>query len=241
MFDKKFYAKDADYVEGFEDGSGKLAGFACNGIAHSGGGDGDIEDVVVVAIFDDAPICVRSISTAGGDDGDFFFKRDKCFEDGGHAADGGPRGLGLVRRRDANLPFAVVSEVGGFEDRRAAQVGDGAGEVIGSDNGAERRQRKPSVGEKRFFADAMLRRVQDLTLGPHGRVLGGGLRRRRGNVFKFEGHHADGGGEAAHGVEIVIRRDDFEVGDLPGRRIGVWGKGVDAIAHAAGGDGEHAS
>ena len=43
------------------------------------------------------------------------------------------------------------------------------------------------------------------------------------------------------GVEIVVRRDDFEVGDLAGGRVGVGRKGVDAIAHAAGGDGEHAA
>ncbi len=72
-------------------------------------------------------------------------------------------------------------------------------------------------------------------------MLGGGLRSGRGNVFKFEGHHADVRRKTANGVKIVIGRNDFEVGHLAGGRVGVGRKGVHAIAHAAGGDGEHAS
>jgi len=87
MFDKKFYAKDADYVEGFEDGSGQLAGFAGNGIAHSGGSDGEIEDVIMVAVLDHALIGVSSIASAGGDNGNLALKRDQSFEDGGHVSD----------------------------------------------------------------------------------------------------------------------------------------------------------
>jgi hypothetical protein len=52
--------------------------------------------VVVVAIFDDAPIGVGAIGTAGSDDGDFLFEFNEGFEDGGDAADGGPGGFGLI-------------------------------------------------------------------------------------------------------------------------------------------------
>ena len=165
----------------------------------------------------------------------------KCFEHGGHVSDGGPCGGGLLGRCDADLSFAVVAEIGGLENRRAAEVGDGAREVVRVENGAERRQRKAGVREKRFFADAVLRGVQDFAGGAHGRVFGGGLGGGRGNIFEFESDHADAGGEAAHGVQIVVRGDDFEVGDLAGGRVGVGRKSVDAIAHAAGGDREHAA
>ncbi len=44
-----------------------------------------------------------------------------------------------------------------------------------------------------------------------------------------------------NGVQIVVRAAHFAIGDLAGGRVVVGRKRVDAIAHSAGGDGEHAS
>jgi hypothetical protein len=36
----------------------------------------------------------------------------------------------------------------------------------------------------------------------------------------------------ADGIQVLAGGSDFEVGDLTGRRIGIWGKRVDPVAHA---------
>ena len=87
----------------------------------------------------------------------------------------------------------------------------------------------------------MLRGVKDFAAGSHRRVFGGRLGGGRRNIFELEGDDADARGKTAHGVEIVIGSDDFEVGHLTGGRVGVGRKSVHAVAHAAGGDREHAA
>jgi len=239
--DEEFDTQDADYVERLEDGASEFAGSTGDIFGDGGGGDGQVEDMVAVAILDDAPIGVGAIGATGGDDGDFFFEFDEGFEDGGSAADGGPGGFGLLGGSDADLPFAVVTEVGGFEDGRTVQVRDGAGEFGGSRDGAEGREREAGVSEKYLLADTVLGGVEDFAFRADRGVPGGGFGGGRWDVFEFEGNNADGGSEAAHGVEVVIGGDDFEVGDLAGGSVGVGGKSVDAVAHAPCGDGEHAS
>ncbi len=78
-------------------------------------------------------------------------------------------------------------------------------------------------------------------LGPHRSHSLGSGGCGGGDVFEFERDHVHVGGEAADGVEIVVGRVDFHVGDLAGGRVFVGRERVDPIAHAAGGDGEHAA
>jgi hypothetical protein len=62
-----------------------------------------------------------------------------------------------------------------------------------------------------------------------------------GTFSNSEGDGADLAREAAHGVEVFVGGDDFEIGDLAGGGIGIGREGMDAVAHAARGDGEHAA
>src|ERR1700721_937159 len=94
--DEKLDAEDADDVERFEHRSRDLASFALHGIGYRRGCNGNIENAVLMPVFDDAPIRVHSIETAGGDDGDFAVKRDESFEEGRHVSNGGPRGGALL-------------------------------------------------------------------------------------------------------------------------------------------------
>ena len=63
----------------------------------------------------------------------------------------------------------------------------------------------------------------------------------RRNVLELEGDDVHAARERAHGVEIVVGRDDLEVGDLAGRRVVLGRERVDAVAHAPRGDREHAA
>ena len=48
----------------------------------SAGRDGQVEDVVVVRVFDDAPVGEVAVDAAGGDDGNLAFEVDERFEIG---------------------------------------------------------------------------------------------------------------------------------------------------------------
>ena len=60
-------------------------------------------------------------------------------------------------------------------------------------------------------------------------------------VLEFEGDDIHVFGEALHGLHVVVGGHDFAVGDVTGGRVGFGRERVDAVAHAPGGDGDHAA
>ena len=95
----------------------------------------------------------------------------------------------------------------------------GAAEIGFRSNGGKRHDGKAAVGEKRLLADAVLRDVERPAVRPDDRVLFGRRRRRRRHVLELEGDDVHAARERAHGVEVVVRRVDLDVGDLSGRRV----------------------
>src|SRR5207249_218201 len=75
----------------------------------------------------------------------------------------------------------------------------------------------------------------------HERARLGRFGRRRRHVLELEGDDVDGAGEGADGIEIVVRRVDFDVRHLSRRRVVVRGERVHAVAEAARRHGEHAA
>ena len=59
------------------------------------------------------------------------------------------------------------------------------------------------------------------------------------HVLELEGDDSHVFREVAQRVEILIRRRDLAIGDLPRRRVLVGRKRMNAVSHAASGDGEH--
>src|SRR5205807_752520 len=100
---------------------------------------------------------------------------------------------------------------------------------------------KAVAGEELLFAQAvpadvqhLRRRVDRPQLGDRGERLGR-------DVLELEGDHVHAGGKAPGRVEVVVGGDDLLVGDLAGGAVVGRVEGVNAVAHAAGGDGEHAA
>ena len=81
--------------------------------------------------------------------------------------------------------------------------------------------------------------VENMPGGTHRSVFSGRLRGIGRNIFKLECHHADSGGKAAHGVQIIVRRFDLQVGYLACGRVLIGRIGVHPIPHPPRGDGEH--
>ena len=75
----------------------------------------------------------------------------------------------------------------------------------------------------------------------YGSLLGDGPERFGGDVLELEGDDVNIAGKATSGVDIVVRSDHFDIGDLAGRGVEGGIESVNAVAHAPRGDGEHAS
>jgi len=63
--------------------------------------------------------------------------------------------------------------------------------------------------------------------------------RCRRHIFEFESDYIDALGKNPDLVKVVVGRLGLDVRNLPGRRIAVRRKGVHAVAHLAGLNGEH--
>jgi hypothetical protein len=66
-------------------------------------------------------------------------------------------------------------------------------------------------------------------------------RQPRRDVLELERHHVHRPCERTHLIDVVVRRDDLDVGDLPGGRVVFGRQRVDAVAEAARRHGKHAS
>src|SRR5262245_46372686 len=147
----------------------------------------------------------------------------------------------MIRGRDLRLTLTVIAESGGLQNRRAGEFAQPGLQIFDRVHGFERRDWEAVIAEEGFFAQPVLSDVQHRAAGSDGRAFGGGLRGRRRNVLELERHDVYVGGEAANGDQVVVMRLDLDVGYLPRRRVGFRREGVDAVAHPARGDGEHAA
>ena len=86
----------------------------------------------------------------------------------------------------------------------------------------------------------MLRDLERASARTHDGVLGGRGGSGYGHVFKFEGHHVDAARKGADLVQIVVGRLEFDVGDLPRRRVAFRRERVHAVPQTPRGDREHA-
>ena len=170
-------------------------------------------------IFDRAVVYELAVLAARGDHRNLAIEIDERFEHCFLLADGAP-GLGrAIGRIDSKLTLAVVAERGGFQHRRAAQIGERAVQAFERTHLAIRRCRQAGIREERFFADALLRGVQNRSAGTDGRATGGGLGRGRRNIFELECYYADVAREIGDRVQIVVGRLYFQVGHLAGGRV----------------------
>ena len=103
----------------------------------------------------------------------------------------------------------------------------------------ERCDRETVIGQKCLFPHAVLRSVQDITVRKHIYELGRRIHRRRRHVFEFERDYIDRCRKLSNGVKVLVCRICLDVGDLPGRRVALGRKSVNAIAHLAGLDSKH--
>ena len=183
----------------------------------------------------------RPVNPARGDDGQLAFEIDEGFENGFVAAQLVPGFERIVVRSESNLPFSVVPERGRLKDRRTADCPHAIGEIDVTANRCERRDRQPEIVQKRFFANPMLRDFECAAVWPDDRVCFGGRHRERGDILELEGHDVDAARKLPNPIDIVVRGDDLDIGDLSCRRVVFRRERVHAIAQPSGGHREHAA
>src|SRR5436305_8232857 len=239
--EEHLHGEHADHPQPLQDAAGDRDRLPLHSGGHGGRRGRDVEDMPVMAVLDHSEMGEGAVEPPGGHHGDLAVEIHEGLEDRLLAAEGGPGGLRLARGRDPHLPLAVVPPAGRLQHRRGAQCGEGGAEVVQRADGRERGDGEAGAGQEPFLAQPVLGGVEHGAGRPHGSVLRGGLGGGGGDVLELEGDHVHPAGEIAHRVEVVVGGLHLAVGDLAGGGVVVGGEGVDPVAHAPRGDGEHAA
>jgi hypothetical protein len=101
--------------------------------------------------------------------------------------------------------------------------------------------RESVLREERFFAKPVLRCVEHLTIRVDLDESRRRIDRRGWDILKLERHNVNAPCELPDLVEIAIVGDRLDIGDLTCGRVAVGREGVDAEAHFARFDSEHAA
>ena len=202
------------------------------------GHDGLIENVLGVPVLHRHIAGDSAVLSARGDDRNFPFEVDEAFDNGATGRrSGAGLGPGSVRIGvlvDAHLALAVVAQARGFQDRRRAQIRRRGSQLGTVGDRAVRCGGDAGGGNKVLFLDPVLGDRQGLRIGPHGDPCFKVFNRRQRNVFKFQRHHVDGGGEGIEGGGVIERRHRRLVGDLRRRFIRRLAENMAAVAEPGG-------
>ena len=95
--------------------------------------------------------------------------------------------------------------------------------------------------QKSLLPQAVLRRVEYAAFGANRCDVRCGVDAGGRYVLELQGDDVHVCREALHGLHVVIGGHDFTVGNVTGGRVGFGREGVDSVAHAPGGDGDHAT
>ena len=192
-------------------------------------------------VLDRAVMGKAAVEAARRNHGDLHREVHELLDDRFLVADEAPHPLALFDVVDAVLALAVVTERRGLDDGGKADDAEGHGELVERLRLGKRRHRVAAIGEKPFFAGALLRDVQRGSAGPHRHDLGRGIGRVVEDVLEFERDHVDAAGEGANRIEVVVLGADFQIGDLTGGRVDARRERVNAVAHAPGLERQHAA
>ena len=104
---------------------------------------------------------------------------------------------------DQRLALAVVAEPAGLQDRRAAELGDRAGERAGVVDGGEGRGPQARVAQEVLLDQPVLGQRQRPRAGPHRHALGEEFDGRGRHVLELVGDDVDRAGEAEQRFLVV--------------------------------------
>lgn len=219
--DEEFDGEESDDLEGVEDAMGEGLGLGGEGGRDASRGEGEVEDVMGVGVFEDWEGGEGAIGGTGGNDADFAVEGDEGFVDA-FSAEELEEGVGeLLWGADELLALAVVAEGGGLEDAWDAELGGGEVEVLEGVDGAEWGDGEAVLLEEGFFAEPMLGDVEDAPVWADGSDFSGGEAGGGGDILELEGDDIDLGSEAADLIEVFVGGDAFDIGDGAG-----WGVGI---------------
>ncbi len=194
-----------------------------------------------MVVLDHAPVGEGPVGAAGGDDRHLLLEVDERLQDGLAGRQRRPTRRRVRRRRDQRLPLAVVPPAGGLEDGRAAEPGDGGGQL----GQTHRPGSQAATGNAVVAArNAFSRRRCWVTCrtDPPGRTganVAAAAAVAAGTFSNSNVTTDTDPGEGPDGVQVVVGGRHLDVGHLAGRRVVVGRERGHPVPHLPGGDGEH--
>src|SRR4051812_870680 len=210
-------------------------------LRYRGGRDRYVENVMRVRVLERAEVRPLAVDAARANHRDLAREIDEGLDDRFALVQRVPRLWQAVGGCDRDLSFPVVPERRRLDHAGPWNRVGGDGEIVGGPHRHERRYGDAERRQERLLTNAMLRNRERLSVRPHERDLFGGRRRRRRHVLELERDDVDFLGKGADRLDVVVRRDHFDVGDLARRRVVVWRERVDAVAEPARRHGKHAT
>ena len=196
---------------------------------------------MLVLVFRDGEGNRFPVGAAGTHDGEFGAKGDPFFKNAPRRSKSFPDFGGIRPGFEFDLALAIIAEVRRFEHRGGSDFLERLGKAVGGIDHAEGRARKTMRVKECLLAFSVLANVQHLTARMHRTNLGNRLNRGTRDVFKLKGNHIHPVSEFFQCGGIGVGSIDLEIADLTRWAIGLGLVGMDAVAHAARSDGQHAA
>src|SRR5215510_3795414 len=105
------------------------------------------------------PMRERAVNPARADDRKLEREINPGFQNHLLSARRRERGFGLIRASDLRLPFAVIAEPGGLQNRGTSEFVQPGLQIFKGVHGPERRDRKTVIAEESLLAQPVLRDV----------------------------------------------------------------------------------
>ena len=182
-----------------------------------------------------------TVDPSRGDDGNLAFEIDEGFEYGLPLLELLPRLERIGVRANRDLSFSVVAKCCRLQHARTPQPRDAREEIRRGPHLDVRGDRNAARRQKSLLTNAMLGDLERFAIRPHADERFGRSSGRGRHVFELEGDDVHTLGKRAYLVEIVVRGDHFDVGNLPGGRIVFRRQRVDAVTQPTRRHGEHAT
>ena len=193
-------------------------------------GEGDVENVIPVAVLGNVENGSSAIRPARDDDGELHRKGNEGFQDqrpGGESRPGGGSVCDVAQHR---LPSPVIAKPGRLQHRGQAEFGDCGAQLGLTADRTPGGGGDASLGQEALFGDAVLANRQHLRAGVTGGERAEDLQRAGRHILEFEGHHIDGARKFHQRRLVRVVAHGVAGGDLHRRLVGLRGEDMRAVA-----------
>ena len=198
------------------------------------GRQGQVQNVVAVAILHGVKGCDRAVRAPGDHNADFLREIDKAFQHQRLRGQSLPGRVEVVGRAERGLTLAVVPEAGGLQDRRQAEALDRRLQFHPGRNRRPWGGRDAGGVEKGLFIDPVLADPQHRGCRTDRAEGGEKIQSLGADILEFEADHVHRGGECPQRHRVAVVADGDGMGHLCRGAIGFPREDMAAIPQTSG-------